>query len=211
MTLRTILGVATLTAALIFALGTSSAVGLRSLSVAGSTTLTLNGVITFETGVATTEIICSMTVVKTISRVIPKIERTLIGQVTDIRTNRPGEANCHLGGGAGGLERITILGLARPEPWRLFFRGFDGSLPNIQDYLIFVVRSQIQFQISRVACLYEGEIGFLAEVDAAGNIELLLPLANIVTLVAGTRILCPNAGQFRGILIPLQTTRIRLI
>lgn len=203
---------AMLLTAIALTLGAGTANANRSLEVEGSRTeLTLNGVVTFASSAA--RVICPTTLVKTISRVIPKVLRTGMGRITDVRTNRP-EGNCFADEGVT-LRAIIVLVGERENGrlWGLFYEGFLGSLPTPTGYLIRIENTQVQFELSiagvAVRCLYEGPVGGLARVEAGGAIERLTTLPNTARRVSGS-VFCPASGEFRANLDPLQRIRIVL-
>jgi hypothetical protein len=192
--------------------GTASA--LRSLSITGSTTLTLNGRLTFESG-GNLEIICDFTFTKTISRIIPKIDEILIGKVTrvDTPTPKPRE-NCRASSGT--LEAITILGLEREEEGRIYYKGIRGTLPRLSflQWLWKHIKAAFTAEVLfvRQTCLYEPErpVPVLASVDASGVIGNLRIEPVRATRISGGGF-CPPTGTLKGELIPLQRTTVVLI
>lgn len=205
-----------LMAAMVAVLALSLAVGvanaLRSLSISGSTTLTLNGRVVFTGEGVRVE--CNATITKTISRVIPKVNRILIGKITRVDTPavKP-EANCR--SSIGRLSNIEIRGLEREENGRIFLNGILGTLPRITGLLLFVSRFQASFttEISG-RCGYESPVeglGVLAAIDAAGNVGELTFLRNEAIRLEGG-IFCPRRNEgLSGTLRPLQVTNVRLI
>jgi hypothetical protein len=213
MVMRNKIIMAALAAVFALSLMAGTATALRSLSITGSTTLTLNGRITFETG-GNLEVICNSTVTKTISRVIPKINEVLIGKITRVDTARPNEPNCRASGA--NLERIDILGLEREEEGRIYYKGILGTLPRITGIEVRVKRFRASFTAEvfgiRQTCLYEPErpLEILAPVDANGVIlELRITPITAVRLSGGG--FCPATGKLKERLTPLQRTTIILI
>lgn len=195
--------------ALAFAVDVASA--LRSLSLSGTTTLTLNGRVRFASEFATIE--CNVTILRTISRVIPKVVGILVGKIIAVHVpvTLP-EPNCR--SSVGRLTNIEIRGLEREEIARLFLVSFLGTLPRITGLLITVQRFQASFttEISG-RCGYEspaGGVGVLAAIDGASNLGNATFLANRAVRREGG-IFCPRTGELSGTLIPLQVTNVRLI
>jgi hypothetical protein len=204
---------AAMAAVIALSLLAGSASALRSLSITGSTTLTLNGRLTLSNSVG--DLICNMTVTKTISRVIPKIANVLIGKITRIDTARPREANCMLTGEEffRRLERIEFL-LEREERARIFKGTILGTLPNITGILVSIDQLRGGFVISGNRCLYETPregLGELAEVNREGlNGRLIILSGSTESLIEGGAF-CPSTFELRGSLTPLQRTFVRLI
>jgi hypothetical protein len=215
--IRIILTALSAALALSLAAGTASALRSLSLSPAGpGTTLTLNGPISFE-GNGLGEIICNVTMAKTVSSSIPKVENTLIGRVTDVRIAEP--RTCRVSGGITAILRIVILGTAAENLWRLFYKAILGTLPSITGAQIKLEATQVllefsAFLIGLVRCLYEGAIEALARVRN-GVIERLTTIEGAnrtrlhpAELNSGN---CPGEGKFKASLTPLQQTRLTLL
>jgi hypothetical protein len=206
---------AAMAAVLAFSLLAGSASALRSLSITGETTLTLNGRMTFTNEVG--DIICNATITKTISRVIPKIDHILVGKITRIDTARPREANCRFAEEGIFREfREIIFLLEGEERGRILKKTILGTLPNITGILFLIDQLRGGFVIGANRCLYEtprtGEsLGVLAEVNREGLIGRLRTLTpNTENLIEGGAF-CPRTGELRGELTALQRTFIRLI
>jgi hypothetical protein len=203
--------IAALLAALMFTFAVGAASALRSLSISGSTTLTLNG--RFSLISEATRVECNATITKTISRVIPKVDHILIGKITrvDVERTMP-SPTCRSSSGT--LSNIEIRGLEREEFGRILKGTILGTLPNITGVLLLVDRFQASFTDSTAGrCGYESpERGLpgLVEVEARGNLVRLRLEANRAVAIEGG-IFCPRTGEFLGEMTPLQTTGIRLI
>jgi hypothetical protein len=203
-----------LTAALVASLGSTTATALRSLSLEGVTTQTLNQralTLSSELG----SIICDTTLVKTVSRVIPKMSGVLIGRITDVRT-----ANCIGSGGvrANGVVSVTPVGLEAPERWRLVYVSILGTLPRITGIRIKIEQSLILilfrdvFTVSHLCHVLTNVIG-LAAVAADGTIGLLrsesTEFLRAIDLNGNG---CPATGSYNAnALTPLQTVTVKLI
>jgi hypothetical protein len=197
-----------------------TAAALRSLSVAGPTTLTLNSRrLTFESPFVRIE--CEVTLVKTISRVIPKTEGILIGKVTDVRIDAP---RCVASNGA--RVTITPLGLGVEELWRLFYKSILGTLPRITGARFRIERLQVLLEIGGVNCLFQGFVEGLALISSGvvGNLRTLRPFGTTQSLALGpneerlrNNFFCPSteisfqAEGVNGELVPLQRITISLI
>ncbi|HYV17043.1 MAG TPA: hypothetical protein VE972_13605 [Conexibacter sp.] len=165
---------AALTAALALSFGAGAAAALRSLSLTGETMLTLNSkAFTFRSSFS--EIICEVTMVKTLVRAIPKVEGTTIGAVTEVRFNIP---SCRIRGtGVERVNSIQVLRVGVAENWRLFYKSILGTLPRITGAIVNIANSHILLDLTvfggNVRCLYDGEIAVLARLDATGRIVSL--------------------------------------
>jgi hypothetical protein len=195
--------------ALSFAVGTANA--LRSLSISGPTTLTLNSRVTFVAESA--EVICNATITKTLSRVIPKVEGILVGKITRVDTppTKP-EANCR--SSVSTLTNIEIRGLEREENGRILKHVILGTLPNITGISFFIDRFQASFTTGFTGrCGYESPaegLLVLAPVETRGNVGNLVIGRNTAVRIEGG-FLCPRIGELVGTLVPLQTTGVKLI
>jgi hypothetical protein len=192
---------------LTLAVGAASA--LRSLSISGATTLTLNTRWRLASEFATIE--CNMTITKTVSRVIPKVDHILIGKITRVVTGRAPEANCRSSSGT--LSNIEIRGLEREENGRILKGVILGTLPNITGILVLIDRLQVSFTTELSGrCGYESPergIPELAEVNRGTLGRLRLEANRLVRLEGG--IFCPRTGEWIGDLTPLQTTGVTLV
>ena len=163
------LALAALVFTFVLALGAGTASANRSLSldpaggVQASSRLTLRGT---EGGGAT--VICDITLLRTISRVIPKINGTLMGKVTGIRIAREtcsastgGEVTVTPQCATQTAERSLWTANECGELWRLSYEGFEGTLPRITGIrkrirgVQFLVLIDIFF--ARISCLYNGD------------------------------------------------------
>jgi hypothetical protein len=198
---------AALAAMFVLSLGVGSAAALRSIGLEGAgpeRTSTLEGRVTFAGGGI--EIICNVTMQKTLSRIIPKTEGVLIGQVTSVRVQAPELCTIR---GAERLNGITILGLpgsreGRPELWRIFYKSFLGTLPSPTGFLFELQHTQVLLGVRvfgfNVSCLFEGTVPVLAEVGteprgATNIIRTLRTLRNNLPLLRG-EFGCPAEGSF---------------
>lgn len=164
---------AALAAALVMAFATSGASANRSLEVRGaeggvaiSSSLTFNGTeLRPETAV-----VCPVTLLRTLSRIIPKIEGTLMGSVIGVAIDKP---RCT------GAEEIVVLSaegtIARSRElgngvvlyevlWNLVYVGFTGNLPEISGIIKYIRETRFRLRIIGVSCLFTG--------DAYGNVAV---------------------------------------
>jgi hypothetical protein len=194
--------------ALSFAVGTASA--LRSLEITGSTTLTLNGRLTFTSEFAVIE--CNATITKTISRAIPKVDHILVGKITRVEVPRTlPEANCR--SSTGRLSNVEIRGLEREEKGRILKGTILGTLPNITGILFLVDEFEASFttEISGRCGYKSPERGTPVLVEVIrGNIDRLRLEPNRAVRTEGG-IFCPRTGELLGNMTPLQTTGVRLV
>ena len=146
---------------------TSAASALRSIEVRGGERgVTASSVLTFgETGRAEgTSIICNVTLLRTVNRVISKIAGSIIGSTTGVaiavetcrsgigRVNevtalrRVGESSC------AGTPRLCTVS------WPLVYDSFSGPLPEISAVNFHIRGAALRFTLSgTVSCLYAGE------------------------------------------------------
>ena len=201
-----------LTALLLLTLGAGTSFALRSLSLEGERLLTLTGRVTAQSEAAT--ITCNVTIEKTVSRTFPKVIGILIGKVTGYRV-----ANCRSETVI--INRITPLGLAVEELWRIFYKEYLGILPRITGILFEWrhVQKLIEFTVIGIpiGCLYEGTVNMLANVRE-GFIERLRTLDEQPALIEKNLVLdltssglCPRRIRLRYELTPGQNTRVLLL
>lgn len=201
---------AVLTAALVLSLAAGTAAALRSLSVVGETTVTGSGVVTFTKTGGGVEVICPVTIIKTLARVIAKIENTPLGRIISITTNRP-EANCRTNQFGATLTSIRILGIERTEKYVLFYESINGRLPEITAINKIIRNLLIGFAFESIlgnpVCLYEEEAGRRGakareELNERQQLIAVTIGENLAVLLreAGTteRELCPREGALRG-------------
>jgi len=215
-----------LLAALVLALGTSSAWANRIIEIRGAERgVVSSGVVTFNEPrlPAETAITCDITILKTISNRIPKTRGTLFGKVTGIAIDRgtPAASHCRLGAMITRLEDIVPLSEARipgvhrelgngillytvtggrPELWKLIYDGFQGELPEIEGINYHIQGAQLRANFSTpfgaLACLYAGSWFKLIVIDE-------FKLARFLRLVLERTILARQEG---GLLCPAQLT-----
>jgi hypothetical protein len=225
MAIRTKLIMAALSAMMVLLMAGGAAQANRSLEIS-ETRLTLTGRVTFTASFA--EVICEVTFVKTVSRVIPKIERTPMGRITDIRT-----ANCSPSLGRLLESPIILIGPREDgRLWGLVYKSFEGTLPEISGLRIQIQNTQVLiavvdatiFRVSN-ACLYEGSVegraavsrgtvGRLTTVEEAAAREVPLKIdlrAEHEARLRRTFSACPERARFTAELTPTVAPRIRLL
>jgi hypothetical protein len=183
-----------LTAALVLSLGVGTATALRSISLERLPTEVVGqGPITFVGGA--TQVICNVTFLKTLSRLIPKINGTLIGKITGVRIDIP---NCRTT--AESVNTIIVLGVEKEELWRIFYESILGTLPRITGALAQLRNVQVLLGIRllgiNATCLYAGRVFVLSEIEAGGIIGKLRTLRETQALQAGSTFGCPRTGEF---------------
>ena len=205
-----------LSATILLAFAVSTASALRSISIVGETTATAQGRISFIGGGSTLE--CNITLVRTLSRSIPKTAGILLGAIIDIRIALR-EAGCR--SSAGTLTAFTILGLGTGELWRLFYESFDGTLPNITA-INKIIKNWLWSDtitvpiFGSITCLYEEEEGRRGgqakeSLTREGRLEKFRIGANRSSRVRGSG-LCPERGELSGELtFTREAPSIRLI
>jgi hypothetical protein len=199
-------------AALMLTCAVGTVHALRSLSISGPTTLTLNGRLTIASGAGTIE--CNVTMTNTISRTIPKIDHILVGKVTRVDVERTiPSATCR--SSFSRLNSIAIPGLEREETARILKGVILGTLPRITGILFLVERFQWSFTTDLTGtCAYESPergLPILAAIEARGNISRLRIEPNASVGLRENGFFCPAALELLGELTPLQTTNVRLI
>ena len=219
---RTKLLMAALIAALALSLAATTANALRSLSVEGSTTISANGIITFEKA-GTSTIECPATVVSTVSSVIPKRIGVLGGGLRTLITERPNATNCRsLPASNGPLQNIIILEITNTAKYRGFFQGITGTLPIITGIKGTGEGARMGFEvrtvIGSIRCLYEERVR--AEGRPSEATSNLNERQQLVSITGGANLalrtpessgLCPSEGELRGrmtVLAPLVTIKL---
>jgi hypothetical protein len=175
----------------VLALATTTASALRSLEARGGPNVAASGHLTFfeegrEAGRAWW---CDITLLRTVSSVIPKINGTLIGKVTGVAIDY-GVNGEHCGHGSFFRNLLRIIALknssltelepACPESgagkflcnvtggearlWKLIYEGFEGSLPEITGTRVRIERAQFKIDFNDAfgvnrRCLYRGTVG----------------------------------------------------
>jgi hypothetical protein len=208
MHIRIRLLMAALTAALALSLAATTASALRSLSVVGSTTVSANGLVKFIQRGGGTTVECKVTIVRTISRIIPKIAGTLLGAIIAIITDRAGNPNCR--SSLGTLRNIIILELENPGKYRLKFQSIVGTLPIITAIKKTIEGLRIGFEITEpfgatLRCLYEervraeGRPGEATEdLNERQQLARIRFGANIALRTGESGALCPREGELFG-------------
>lgn len=212
MTLEIRAGSVCLISALALTLVAHSVLALRSLSVAGETTVTSTGSFTWAPTGGGAEFICPLTVTKTLSGTISKVTGTLLGRIVGIRFNRP-EVNCGTTQMGATLREVIVLNLESPEKYTLDYESIAGGLPGIaavnavlHSLLIGVALETI---LGNPRCLYEEETsrrGVKAREELSERQQLTRTTLgeNLLVLQAGggrvERELCVRDLSLRGTL-----------
>ena len=194
--------------ALSFAAGTASA--NRGLEVGSPGNITGTSRVTFEEagggGIA-----CNVTRVITLHRSIPKVLKTLIGYVREVRIGRPEECTARFP--VTRILRIVILEL----PWHLTYEGFGGTLPRITEIRILVVRPGIRIEFRDFLggtwlCLYQpANQKTIARLDATQRAtEIRIEPELLPGSVEPGGKTCPE-GSFSGTLRLSPQVTVRLI
>jgi hypothetical protein len=125
-------------------------------------------------------VICEVTLLRTISRIIPKTPGTLFGRVTGVAVDFP---RCSTVGAPFALTAVTPL-RDRGSPgtlsgnlynvsgspsnlWKLFYDGFSGTLPNVTAINFHIQGFQFLIEYSGVRCLFSGNL--FARINIAGR------------------------------------------
>jgi len=174
-------------AALALSLGGGAASASRSIRLNGveaGGAMRWNGQATFHrTGEARDSIICDITLLRTITRTIPKTAGTLIGKVTGVAVDRGARGeHCRGTGIIGGpIDIIPLIGTGRSglhrelgggillwtvtggaaELWKLIYDGFSGTLPTITAIRFHIQKAQFNFEfrtLFQLTCEVEGSL-----------------------------------------------------
>jgi hypothetical protein len=227
---------AILAAFFVIMLAASGAQALRSLSLVGETNVKTEGNLRFggEGLPRSTEITCEVTLLRTLSRVIPKIEGTLIGKVTGVAIDIP---RCRHGENIRTVNNIiahrdfatltsscTGVGIRLCDVttannlWKLVFRSILGTLPRITGLLFTLKSAQFTLDVTDIlgghdVCGYEGDQPALAELNAEGVItggRILLEMVSMTARRLGG-ISCTSPGRLGGTFTIRNGPRVNLI
>jgi hypothetical protein len=162
-----------LTAALMLSLAVGTAAALRSINIrraGGTNTIGATASVTFNSPEQPeVRIVSNVTLAGELESSIQKRERAVFGHITECRA-----ANTTASGRAGITAIARCEALVEPNrSWRLIYKTFLGTLPNITGVLFIVERAGFLiaarvFGARANECLYEGEIGALASERARG-------------------------------------------
>lgn len=220
-------------------LASSTASALSSIEIRGAEGgATASGPLTFSSG-AGREIICSVTLLRTISRAFPKIERILIGRITGVAIDY-GERHCRSTEAGWVINKIIALRNASRETlerdcpeiragspihlcdvsgsaaelWKLIYRSFTGTLPGITgiNFDIGDVQFKIEFNPNvgfLLRCLYRGTISSRVEVEG-GEIRRGSG-SGTLTLFKDLLLGCPREPTLAGNLTVSPALRIALL
>ena len=204
---------ATLIVLLALSIPVGVASSLRSLSIVGETTITASTVGTFMFG--TTIITCPMTIIRTVSRLIPKASGILLGKIIGWRTDPPGPT-CSIN--LGTLQGVDILGLEPEEACRLFYEGISGTLPSVTGINTTIKHCLIGFRtriliIGTITCLYAeaGEGISATESVREGRLSSIIIGSNRLVLLEGQSASCPREGRFSGAFTVARSPVISLV
>jgi hypothetical protein len=219
-----------------FAAGTASA--NRSIEIAGGPQVQAEGRLQFigTEGESAVEITCDITLLRTVTRLIPKIHGTLFGKLTGILIDR-GEVNrtqrCRHGSFVREGHDIIPLNCTHSETgngilrwncsgapaglWKLLYLSFQGTLPRITGISFLIQGTQFQLRLlepfgGTIECLYEGLSFGLITVNAEGTITRARAVRELtgLTRIRGS-FLCPARGSFAGEFNVRPTLTIRLV
>jgi hypothetical protein len=220
---------AALTTVLVVALGASIATALRSIRINGAAQgeeIFASSRLTFgprEGGgalPANSQVICDVTLLRTISTLIPKRVGVLFGRVTGIRIDRrscrsnlgPVEAVVPLisertpGTHSESGNNILLYDLrgAPAENWKLIYDSPQGILPEIEGINFHITAVRFRLTISGVSCLWgrgESAFGLIAirrETSVITGARAVLERTSLARVEGG--FLCPaqGPGSFSG-------------
>jgi hypothetical protein len=228
-----------LIAALVCSLAAAGAGANRSIEVRGAERgVSISGRLKFigTEGGAATEMICDVTLRRTLAPMIPKIAGTLMGKLTGLSISRGGTTrspNCSHGSFIREVHDIVPLGCTHSEAgggvltwncsgapaslWTLLYQSFQGTLPRITGVNATIHGAQFNLVLlepfgGTVECLYEGEVWGLISVRETGTVT---EARSVRELTALTRIrgssICPARSTFEGSGVVSPTLTIRLI
>jgi len=238
MQLSTRIFTAALTTALALTLFAGIASASRSIevspagSVAASSRLTFGNVERVGETRVRSNVVCDVTLLRTIGRSIPKTTGTLFGNVTGVAIDRgtPGAPHCSNSIG-GTVEEVQVLTngtvgthrelgngiLLYTVTWLLVYDSFQGALPSIEGINFHITGVQFRLTITGVNCLYgrstESSFGLIGIRRETGDITG----ASAVTIRTGLErieggFLCPGPrGSFEGTFAVSPAQRIRLV
>jgi len=235
-----------LTALLALALGASIATALRSIEFRGleaGSRVQASSRLTFaETGLGNaTKIICNITLLRTVSRIIPKIAGTLFGRITGYAIDRgetarrEGEArspNCRGNEVLRNVNDVVALEDARRPGrhreagagillwdlpfsplWKLVYDSFQGTLPRIDGINFHINGWHWLLIIEGIACLYRGTaFGLISITRATSAVAGASAVLSRTALEGeGNGILCPRRSTFDGSFVVSPTITITLL
>jgi hypothetical protein len=212
---------AALTVALALCLGVSAASALRSLSITGESTVIGEGIIDLVSAGGRITIRCPLTILKTISRAIPKTSGILLGRVTRIAANSP-EPDCS--SSLGELQRIIILAPEAREgeestKCRLFFESIVGILPAITGINAIIKGCLIGFEtrvelIGVIRCLYKEDgrgVAIRESVEAGGRLTRIEIGRNTEIVLEGQSGFCARELELQGDMTVRSSPSVRLV
>jgi hypothetical protein len=145
-----------LTTALLLTLGAGSASANRSLAVSGGGRAISATVRGFELGEGNIFVSCAATLNGSMRSPISKVIGSEIATIPEVPT-----ASCR---NNLGVRPTSLTVLATPLlPWVMNFVNYQGTLPNIREITISIIRVWILMRIEALSCLYQGSVPFLTE------------------------------------------------
>jgi hypothetical protein len=235
------LSLAALVAVVVCSIAAGSASANRSIEVRGGSGISASGRITGGDTEGTIEITCDITLLRTVTSLVPKTSGTQFGKVTGVAIDR-GESrapHCRFGGAITGVNDIVPLQAARTacthrelgrglllydcsraeaRLWALIYDSFQGTLPRIEGVNVHMRGYQDNITATGpfgepCECLYEGEVFALLPIRQP---EATANSARVVE--ATTRLnrvsgsgICPARVTFAGTFTVAPTITIRLI
>lgn len=152
------------------------------------------------------QVICDITLLRTISTLIPKITGVLIGGVTGIKIEQTSCRNS-LGGGANVIplgareDGRRLQWTVNSSPlWKLIFLTFAGTLPDVTRIDFAIEGTQFNLlvrSIVTVECLYQGRAFGEIELSARRVVRARASATTRLPLIRGGE-LCPRNGSFQG-------------
>lgn len=200
---------ALLPAVLVLMLGTTVAHALRSLEASGETRFSGSTAELTFAAPSLGEIICAVTASGTVSRAIPKLEGTVVGEVTGVTIGTP--ATCRVARGVRAVNAISVLA----TPWPIHYQSFLGSLPSINGFIGRISRVQFLLEFTDIIgqnyrCLYSAEPSGRMVLERSEITRLELSELRISGTGLRGSAACPQ-GELRGTYTLASPVRIRLV
>jgi len=215
----------------------------RAIEVGGSRSITASGRVKFgeATLESSTELICDITLLRTIGGSIPKTAGTLFGKVTGMAIDRGANLSEHCRHGSGILGISDIVPLAdarrpgthtelgagvllyavtggRAELWKLIYDSFQGTLPRIEGVNVHITGIQFKFSrfltiVGSIECLWEGSVFGLISInrETGAVVSARAVLERTSLRKIEGEAFCPEPSRFEGTFAVSPAVTIRLI
>jgi hypothetical protein len=185
---------------LITALALSAAVGTataRRLATSEQSFLSHFRELTFEAGGQ--NVVCHVSIEGSFhSRTISKVARALIGYISEVRVQRPCNANS-----AGEAWALTAQeGRTESLPWHILYERFIGALPTITGIEVTLDNAAFLVNVAGLNCLYQATTaspmrGIIAREGGGKATGLRAEESSLIPKHEGS-FLCPGSGKLKG-------------